>query len=45
MADDEYATITLAVTKIVCMISFFFLILVVGTLPIRLRAFKSNKVS
>lgn len=40
----EESQLILAVVKISCMILFFALIAIVGSIPIRLRAFKSNKV-
>lgn len=44
MNDEDQYDIVLAITKVGCMIGFFMLILIVGSLPIRLKAFKSNKV-
>ena len=44
MSDDDSSQVILAITKVGCMITFFMLILIVGSLPIRLKAFKSNKV-
>ncbi|CAK66732.1 unnamed protein product (macronuclear) [Paramecium tetraurelia] len=43
MSDDDSNQVVLAITKVGCMITFFMLILIVGSLPIRLKAFKSNK--
>ncbi|CAD8111030.1 unnamed protein product [Paramecium primaurelia] len=43
MSDEDSNQVVLAITKVGCMITFFMLILIVGSLPIRLKAFKSNK--
>lgn len=42
MIDNDSNEVVLAITKVSCMITFFLLILIVGSLPIRLKAFKTN---
>ena len=44
VGDSESNTTGLVLIKILCMIVMFILIIVMGSLPLRMRAFKSNKV-
>lgn len=43
MSEDEDVMIT-SIVKISSMIIMFLLIMIVGSIPIRVKAFKSNKV-
>lgn len=42
--ETEADKISLIVIKVISMVSFFLMILIVGSLPLRLKAFKENKV-
>ena len=42
--ESEADKISLIVIKVTSMVSFFLMILIVGSLPLRLKAFKENKV-